>query len=778
MVQRGISLNHVLRATVILLAPLSGVAAELPWTSSNGYRIGLVVDPQGVKRSCSPVSVDIDFTRALAEAGESGAVDYDTIEVVALGPDRRPKVFDSARQGDEQFLLPHRVDRYFGISRATLNFVMPDETCTRYAVYFDTVQSKRGKPQRYAGLVGDGDFFREGYKTREINASRFDAFCDFDGDGDLDLFKGGVEPFVHSYENTGHNLMVDRGLLTSGGKVLMMPCHEDNGRGWMTVALDDWDGDGDQDLFCCMGDGPKAGQMLIYENTTTKGGLLTFTERGELKSRDGKSIGGRFVAISMVDWDGDGRKDVLCAGLQFPLFFRNAAAQQDLQHVELAEGVPLKADGKDFTFGVSKLDAADVDGDGDLDLFAAEGRGPIWLFMNTGTRTAPVLAAGKIVAYEEPYMIGDAHTGVKAADFDGDGRVDFVGGRFWERTPPSQMQKPRYYGGLFRNVGTAAAPQFRPVDAAHGSPHTEGFQTCDAVRQNAVRAVDWDNDKRLDLLAGDTDGILWYFHNETDNRFPVFSTGRRMMAGGKLLSFYGKGGHVRPDLCDWNNDRKKDVIIADGAGAVTLYLNTGTDARPVLDAGRAVEAAGKPIKGPGGRSSVIVCDWDRDGKKDLVLADQDIKQNGGYLFFKNTGTDAAPVFGEPKRILFNGKPVDYVRPNLGKCVDWDGDGKQDFIGCYFEVDVQFYKNVGSGKPGDEPQFRATEGVPIVHPFSVQMVSGADVIDFNGDGDLDVLTGQGHGGSGLRFFERDYIEDQLRHTRPAVTAGKAERKPGS
>src|SRR2546422_2111729 len=38
---------------------------------------------------------------------------------------------------------------------------------------------------------------------------------------------------------------------------------------------------------------------------------------------------------------------------------------------------------------------------------------------------------------------------------------------------------------------------------------------------------------------------------------------------------------------------------------------------------------------------------------------------------------------------------------------------------------------------------------------------AEVVDWNGDGDLDLLTGQGHGGSGLRFYERDRIEDELR-----------------
>jgi hypothetical protein len=51
-----------------------------------------------------------------------------------------------------------------------------------------------------------------------------------------------------------------------------------------------------------------------------------------------------------------------------------------------------------------------------------------------------------------------------------------------------------------------------------------------------------------------------------------------------------------------------------------------------------------------------------------------------------------------------------------------------------------------------------------------------VVDWNGDGDLDLLTGQGHGGSGLRFFERDWIEDELHDSHPLVTVQAVEAKP--
>ena len=56
-----------------------------------------------------------------------------------------------------------------------------------------------------------------------------------------------------------------------------------------------------------------------------------------------------------------------------------------------------------------------------------------------------------------------------------------------------------------------------------------------------------------------------------------------------------------------------------------------------------------------------------------------------------------------------------------------------------------------------------------------MISGADAIDWNGDGDIDILTGQGHGGSGLRFYERDWIEDELNGTHPILAVIRAEQR---
>jgi hypothetical protein len=775
-----VCLGWVVAGFLILAAPCFG--ADLTWRSPCKYRLLLSVDPRGDQLSNCPATVEIDFPRLLSESGISAPFDEHSVEVVACDGAGCPKMFDESRAGYERYLVPWRLDKYYGIDKVSLAFVIPHQTCTRYAVHFDTVDSGLGRPQRYPGLVGDGDFFRENYQRREIGATHFDCFCDLDADGDLDLFKGGVEPFIYCYENAGANRFVYAGRLTSGGELFTLPRNRYNNRSWVVPHFYDWDADGDQDFLPSFMDGPYGRRIVFYENVTAPGGSITFADQGPLSTVSGTPLaggaqtGGWFPSVTFVedfDGDDDGRTDLLVGSNNHCYLYRSLGTDASGRPI-LADAVALKAGGEDIELFNPCFEVVDIDADGDWDLLGAPQSGQIYLYENVDTsveRTRPAFAKPVVAVYDELYLQRSTHPRVKAADFTGDGLCDLVVDRAWELANLKDLCPTRDYGSLFKNIGTAEYPAWQRTDAHHGAPYTETFQICDALRQNVVRAADWNNDGRTDLLAGDCDGFIWYFENRTNNLFPLFAAAMRLSAGGKPLSLADEKGHARHDICDWNNDGRKDLIASDGAGSVTVYLNEGTDDKPLLAGGRKVEVLDRqgvaaPIR-RGTRSHLLVCDWNNDDKKDIIFSDQ---ENPGFYFFQNTGTDTSPAFGPPKGIGLSS----FMRPNLGSFVDWDGDGKEDLIACEFEHSIRFYKNVGSAEQGEEPQFDNPDGVSIVRPYSIMMISGADAVDWNRDGDIDILTGQGHGGSGIRFYERDYIDNCMNNRHPVVSVGKFEK----
>ena len=834
----------ILAIAAFCLMPAEPVAAAVTWTSPNHYRILFTINHMGKIRRNSPASFDINFVQYLANKGVTETFDENTIEVFAYNASGQPVLFDNAswRVGYEKYLLPWRIQKYYGINKVTLSFVLPSNNYTQYAVYFDTKESGLGKPNRPRGMVGDGDLFTDGYQKREVNACGYDTFFDFDKDGDLDLFKGGTEPYIYVYENVnGHspngNLYVDRGKLTSAGQVMKFETDGAN-RSWLSVRFNDWDKDGDPDLFVQIYAPIRwrdqyewpyrqpadwrapphnftSGQVLIFENITQPGGQITFAEKGPMRTKNGNDMGG--APVQFIDWDNDGKMDVLGGSQGTVALYRNFTIDNEIDNLNLENGEFVYANGEPILIEAPRMDCGDLDNDGDFDMLLGVTEGRVYWFENVaGPGSEPIFLMGRILAY---YEFMDLVTNVEIHDFDGDGKLDFVAGRYWERTQWGEQE--RFYGCLYKNVTVPGGPlKFEMKPAGEGSPYTEQFQKCDAVRQNGVRGVDWNNDGRTDLIASDTDGFVWFFENTTDQLFPVFKPGVKIQADGIALRVYGEddanraAGYARVDITDWNADGRKDLLVADGRGWLFQFINIGSDASPSFGPGTRVYADGVPIDGTS-RASVLVCDWNLDGKKDVIFAmaaDWQFTENlkwdaqyqgdpnhaialetggylsndSGFLFYENIAASptATPVLKYPQWIKTygtngsNGKAITYgSRPNLGSFVDWDFDGKLDLITGEFESSARFYRNTGGTSPGSLPRFSTTwngqepvtdqdEGQTIVRPDTVQMMSGADAIDWNRDWtgdpslnqDLDILTGQGHGGSGLRFYERDYIND--------------------
>ena len=248
------------------------------------------------------------------------------------------------------------------------------------------------------------------------------------------------------------------------------------------------------------------------------------------------------------------------------------------------------------------------------------------------------------------------------------------------------------------------------------------------------------------------------------------------------------------DVADWDGDGKGDLFVADARGWLTLFRNVGQRGAPRLARGRRVSAGGLPIDGTS-RGSVLVTDWDGDGKKDVLFAmvgegpsanhawprvhHDDPSRDRGVLFYRNVGTAAAPRLTAPRWVNAGpeGKPIDLERPNLGDVTRLGRRraARPDRV----RVRDELPRLPNTGERSGRPRFRSSPaGLMLLQPWTAQTISGADAFDWDGDGREDVLTGQGHAGSGLRFYARGYLEDAVRGTLPRVTIEGVETRPSA
>ncbi len=76
-------------------------------------------------------------------------------------------------------------------------------------------------------------------------------------------------------------------------------------------------------------------------------------------------------------------------------------------------------------------------------------------------------------------------------------------------------------------------------------------------------------------------------------KLPVLQAGVQIMNGDQPLSI---GHTASPEVVDWNNDGKKDLLVGTFEnGRIMLFLNQGTDEKPVFDGGEFLTAAADEI---------------------------------------------------------------------------------------------------------------------------------------------------------------------------------------
>jgi len=289
-----------------------------------------------------------------------------------------------------------------------------------------------GDPDLFVGFNGQGNrlYRNDGGTFTDVAAdagladtlhTRSAAWGDFDGDGDPDLVLGFAtdsSSVIRLFRNDGGHFT---DVTAAAG--LALPAGVTRQFAWVDV-----DGDGDLDLFAAFRDAPNR----LYRND---GGRFT-----DVAPDVGLADPRRTVGAVWFDYDDDGDLDLFVANMDGDAngLFRN----DDGHFTDVAEDAGVAWGGRaphDSTNGTVRPCAADVDNDGNIDLFMAN-YGPNGLFLNQDDGTFRDVSRASGVAIDGRYDT------CAFADADNDGDLDlFVNGTI------THGQQYRDY--LFRNDG-------------------------------------------------------------------------------------------------------------------------------------------------------------------------------------------------------------------------------------------------------------------------------------------------------------------------------------
>ncbi|HVN37582.1 MAG TPA: VCBS repeat-containing protein [Myxococcota bacterium] len=378
--------------------------------------------------------------------------------------------------------------------------------------------------------------------------------------------------------------------------------------------------------------------------------------------------------------------------------------------------------------GFSTIAAGDLDGDGDPDFVASEefGSGAIHYFQNTGTALVPSVVERTGTANPFNGLSAGATPRLALGDIDHDGDLDLVSGENYGNSL-------RYY----ENTGTPIAPAFVERTGTRNP-----FAAVVAGR-SAPALGDLDHDGDLDLVVADFYGVFRYFQNTGDAVHPAFV---ERTGSGNPLDGFDVGSFATAALGDLDGDGDLDLLAGDEPTGTFHYLeNTGNPRAPAF---RVRTGWDNPLHGetPGADSTPALVDLDGDHDLDLVSGNL----NGTFVSYQNLQGSGIARTGAANPFDFFTMPD--ARVGLPALGDLDGDGDLDaVVGVAYGIQTGTFLYLENTGSADSPAFvQRTGSANPLDGLGVGFVATPTLGDLDGDGDLDLVSGEYHGT--LLYFE--------------------------
>ncbi len=355
------------------------------------------------------------------------------------------------------------------------------------------------------------------------------------------------------------------------------------------------------------------------------------------------------------------------------------------------------------------------------------------------TAKSHVMFNGQASHTAKKYLLETMGSGVALFDYDNDGLLDIF---FVNGAPLSdpmakgsipQKTDPKYWNRLFHQKKDGTFEDVTERAGLQGVGYGMG-----------VIAGDYDNDGYEDLYVTAYGGNRLY-HNNGNGTFTDVT---------EKSGTAGSGWSTSAAWVDLDNDGLLDLIVLryvqwdfedvwcgehrEGYRsychpdifppiAPLVYHNDGN--------GHFTEAAAKMgLDKPGKGLGIAIADFDRDGKTDIVMANDSMLE----FLYRNKGNGAFEEMGLPAEIAVDGDGRTYAGMGVD-FQDFDNDGLPDLIITNLaNQKYALYRNNGDSSFSYESYASGVGGMTLLHSGW-----GIRFLDYDNDGLKDLLIAQGH-----------------------------------